>query len=100
ATHEWFDARFRALETIAERAALKTNDGKLHDPELMTAAKASDYTGGVYTLDANGIILSQATPNYPNMDNLRGMNFSHREYFTECQRRNRPITTNAFNSAN
>jgi hypothetical protein len=97
---DWFNVRFRKMESVAERTSLKSNVGSRHDPELMAVAKSSDFTGGVYTLNASGIILSQATPNYPNMDNLRGMNFSHREYFTECQRRNRSVTTNAFNSAN
>jgi len=96
----WFRVRFRKLEGAAKRPALRSNDGSLHKPDLMVLARASDFPGGVYTLNERGIILAQATPNYPMMDDLRGLNFSHREYFVQCQKRNRSITTNSFMSAN
>lgn len=100
AVNDWFRIRFRTLKEAATRPALRSNEDDGHRPELMTLAKLREFSGGVYTLNERGIILAQATPNYPDMDDLRGMNFSHREYFVECRRRNAPVTTNSFQSAN
>jgi hypothetical protein len=99
-TSQWFEDKFRILENALLDTAFRTSDAAQLKTALDESSIRNAFSGGVYALDADGVVQAQATPNHPEIGNLVGTNFSHREYFIESRRRNKTITTNAFLSAN
>jgi len=93
---EWFTNQFERLEETARLPELRSNNLDEHRKTIINLATSGDFPGGIYTLDSKGIVIAQATPNYPNMKPLSGEDYSGREYFKECQRQMGPVTTHAF----
>lgn len=83
------------MNSISEWEEMKTNDPQKHIEVLPPIRSLlSIFTGGVYTLDDKGTVVSSAPIN------IVGQNYAHREYFRSCQLTLRSVVSNSFDSAN
>lgn len=92
---DWFSGWIRILTAIAGWPELQGNDPAEHSTAVVKAASVLwEFRGGAYTLDEEGTILGS----FP--VDIRGQNYSHREYFRLCSSRRTGVVSNSFDSAN
>jgi hypothetical protein len=92
---DWFSAWLNILKAVAEWPEFQSNDAAGHESSIRKAASVLwEFSGGVYTLDAGGTVLSS----FPR--DIRGQNYAHREYFRLCSQQRTGVVSNSFDSAN
>lgn len=100
-TYQWFDEKRTIIETVLlSNPTFETNDRDQLEKALREISTRNAFPGGVYALDSEGVVRAQFTPNHPEIGDIRGSKFAHRDYFIESRRQNRTIITNSFSSAN
>lgn len=98
---DWLSTCYAQLQKYTEHSDLKTNTKSRHAKILpKISQEVHCFPGGIYTLDQNGVVIHQATPYFPEMPNITGYAAGHKEYFIECQRKQKPVICNSFTSAN
>jgi hypothetical protein len=97
---EWLELHYARLSEAAASDSLRYDEREAHLDALdRLALSMPEFGGGVYSLDAHGVVIAQSAPAYPDLPDIQGYDAGHREYFVECQRHQRPVVTSSFTSA-
>jgi hypothetical protein len=95
----WFAEQFSTFQRFASEEELKSQSREQHLEALMRFnSEVSDYKGGLYTLDNDGHVIAQFTPECPDMPPVTGSR-AHTDYFLDCVSKKKPIVCNAMDSA-
>jgi hypothetical protein len=98
---EWFAARFASLQTVAAWPQLRGNDKAAHAEALrmLWPLLEKNFPGGLYTLDADGVVIHPYAPLFPEMADITGYKAGFKPYFTTCRDTLAPCTADSFTSA-